>query len=291
MTSPFARPAVAVDVGGSDALGVVRWAAREASRRGATLRLVRVLPRRSAPGRAKHDLDEAAQVAAASVPGTGIERVVAVGSATGRLAAESRRAELLVVGARRRVGLWSVVSAGPRGLALGRTARCPVAVVPEAGSTPDPTLPVVVGVDGSPGDEAAIRFAFDAAAGRNAVLLAVHTWAGYIVDDSPADLADWDRVAAEERAVLDERLARSAAQHPGVTVHRICRATSATRLLVELSHRAQLVVIGSHGHGRLAGHLVDAAGHGLARAAACPWVVARTVATPIAIATFGGCHG
>ena len=282
MTSPFARPAVAVDVGGPDAPGAVRWAAREASLRGATLRLVQVLPRRRAHGRAGHDLDDAAQIIAATAPATPVERVVAVGPAPGRLVAESRTAELLVVGARRRDGLRSALGAAPVGLAVARSAHCPVAVVPDPRPAPDPTLPVVVGVEGSRADEAAIGFAFAAAAARDVALLAVHAWADHVGDGSAADLADWDRIGAEESALLDERLARSVAAHPGVAVERICRSTSATRLLVELSRCAQLVVIGSHGHGPIAGHLVDAAGHGLARAAACPWVVARTMAAPVA---------
>lgn len=287
MTSPFARPAVAVDVGGPDALGAVRWAAREAGFRDATVRLVRVLPLWCGGG-AERDLDVAAHVVGAITPTAAVERVVAVGHVTARLTAESRTADLLVVGAGVRGGIRRALGAGP--LALAGAAHCPVAVVPASWEAPDPALPVVVGVDGSPSDEAAISFAFDAAAARSAVLLAVHTWVDLVVDGSPADLADWNRISTEESAVLEERLVRSAAAHPEVVVERVCRSSSATRLLVELSRRAQLVVIGSHGHGRIAGHLVDAAGHGLARAAGCPWVIARTVQMRASIGEPGGGH-
>jgi nucleotide-binding universal stress UspA family protein len=278
MTGIVARPTVLVGVGGTGGSGAVRWAAEEAARRAATLRLVRVLrPWQDRRG-ADAELSAAARVATAAAPGTPIEPAVVSGSPASTLIAESGTADLLVLGSRRRRS----APAGRLRPVLGGSAHCPIVVVPESHGHPGPELPVVVGVDGSTGDEAAIEFAFEAAAARDAVLVAVHTWLEHVVDDSPADLRSWELIAEEERAVLDARLARPAADHPDVVVDRICRCTSATRLLVELSRRAQLVVIGSHGHGRIAGHMVDAAAHGLARSAGCPWVVVRTVRSPAA---------
>jgi len=277
MTGIAARPTVLVGVGGTGWSGAVRWAAEEAARRAATLRLVRVLrPWQDRRG-ADAELAAAARAATAAAPGTPIERAVVPGSPVRSLIAGSGTADLLVVGSRRRRG---PAPAGHLLPALDRSAHCPIVVVPEPYPHPDPELPVVVGVDGSAGDEPAIEFAFEAAAARDAVLIAVHTWLEHVVDDSPAALRGWELIAEEEHAALDARLARPAADRPDVVVDRICRCTSATRLLVELSRRAQLVVIGSHGHGRIAGHMVDAAAHGLARSAGCPWVVVRTVRSP-----------
>ena len=61
-------------------------------------------------------------------------------------------------------------------VALTAHAECPVVVVrgPERDPAAASSLPVVVGVDGSPTSEAAIAFAYEAAAGRRVPLVALH---------------------------------------------------------------------------------------------------------------------
>jgi nucleotide-binding universal stress UspA family protein len=123
------------------------------------------------------------------------------------LDAESRRAQLLVLGHR---GLGGVIGLllGSVTVALAACAACPVVVV--RGARPldaSPPLPVVVGVDSTPNSEAAIAFAFGAADARRAPLVAVHTWWDSLVDPALDSLLDWDAIKAAEREGLAERLA------------------------------------------------------------------------------------
>lgn len=79
-------------------------------------------------------------------------------------------ADMVVVGGteHRIASLWSSV-----GVDLARRADCPVAVVRGDAATRLCTLPVVVGIDGSPASESAVAAAFDEAASRGAELVAL----------------------------------------------------------------------------------------------------------------------
>ncbi|MGI5129972.1 universal stress protein [Pseudonocardia sp. CA-107938] len=289
MAGDPAHPTILVVV--DDGAGVpdaVRWAAREAAHRGGVVRLVPATRRLLGRSRTAPVLAGAVRTATAVAPDVPVELSGADAATRSRsqLAAESAAADLLVVGGRE-WGRVRSLSAGP----ARRAARCPVVVVPPACGVPDPTLPVVVGVDGTSASTAAVDFAFAAAAGRGVAVVAVHTWWDRIADGEVEDQGDWARVADEERAALDEHLARPAAANPAVVVHRISRASFATGALIELSRRAQLVVIGSHHHGRLGAHLVDSAGRALVRAAASPVVIAPVTAPVPARAVGGGRRG
>ncbi|PRC51045.1 universal stress protein, partial [Mycobacterium sp. ITM-2017-0098] len=79
------------------------------------------------------------------------------------LIAGSGSAQLVVTGSR---GLGAVGGAllGSVSRALLHHATCPVVIAKEgAVRTSDRTLPVLLGIDGSPASEAAIEFAFDEA--------------------------------------------------------------------------------------------------------------------------------
>ena len=65
---------------------------------------------------------------------------------------------------------------------LGAHAKSPLVVVREDDTDPDPAAPVVVGVDGSPLSEAAVAYAYEAAAARGVPLVAVHTWSEVVGD-------------------------------------------------------------------------------------------------------------
>jgi nucleotide-binding universal stress UspA family protein len=77
------------------------------------------------------------------------------------------------------------------------------------------------------------------------------------------------------RAALDDALRPWTERHPDVAVRRLPVVGGATRALVEASSEAALVVVGSRGHGALAGTLFGSVSRHLLRQAHCPVAVVR----------------
>jgi nucleotide-binding universal stress UspA family protein len=213
---------VVVGVDGSDsALEATRWAAREAGWRGAGLRLVYAdgwpdTPHVGDPGHGKgqravlrrvadQQLIAAAAAAEQTVPGVPVEAVVVDGFPVPVLVAESRKAQLVVVGDRG-LGGFTGLLLGSVAVGLAAHAASPVAVV--RGAAPPPDGPVVVGVDGSPSSEAALAAAYPAAAARRVPLVAVHTWWDFLIDTTVAPLLDWAAIdlSVEQVGVADTAL-------------------------------------------------------------------------------------
>ena len=153
----------------------------------------------------------------------------------------------------------------------------PVAVVPQ--DTGHPDGPVLLGVDGSASCHAAMGYAFDEAHARGADLFALHA------RDDPAvqglgrrpvlDAAE----GREEHAVLAEQLAGWQEKYPDVTVRQyVVPGRPGPALLGYARHPSvhpQMIVIGGHGRGGLAGFLLGSTGHTLISQAPCPVVLAR----------------
>ena len=298
MTTHHSRRTVVVGVDGSDdALRAVRWAATEADRRGSLLRLVTAIPwtdgqlvGRPGAGQDRYGthlqaeseklLGAAVDVATRTRPGIRVEHALVVGSASGVLAAEAEEVELLVVGDRGH-GRFGALLAGSVAVAMASHAVCPVVVVRGAArESATPAAPVVVGIDTNPSSEAAIAFAFDAAAARRAPLVAVHTWIDALSDSYLAPIVDWDSLVEEEREHLAERLAGWGEKYPDVTVERVVANARAAHVLLELSERAQLVVVGSRGHGEFAGLVLGSVSNALVHKAGCPVAVVRSADEP-----------
>lgn len=136
---------------------------------------------------------------------------------------------------------------------------------------------VVVGVDGSPGSYAALRWAADLSRLRGAPLEAVYvlepavpldfTGAGF--DAALAISADLN---AEAHKVLD-RVVADAADVPGVSVQKVVlEHPSLGQALVRAASGAALLVVGAHRHHGL-GFLLGSTGASCMRHATCPVVV------------------
>jgi nucleotide-binding universal stress UspA family protein len=284
---------IVVGVDGSHcALQAVRWAAVEAAQRRRALRLVSTYAvpsgrligdpgfgvdyRTVVRGSADTHLAVAAAAATAEVPGLAVERVPVEGFPAPVLRAESDDAALVVLGDRG-LGGFTGLLIGSVAVALVPHTACPVVVVrgPEPAISAARTGPVVVGVDGSPDGEAAVAFAFEAAAVRGVPLVAVHTWLDLLVDPTTAALLDLDALEDDERGVLAERLAGWSERYPDVAVRRLVVRDRPAHALVQESKGAQLVVVGSRGRGGLAGMVLGSVSHAVLHHSHCPVAVVR----------------
>ena len=286
------RPVVVGVDGSGSAYRAVEWAAAEAVRRGAELRLVRAFswttserPIRDG-GRVAQYRDEllkiargqvarAARIAADVRPEVETTTQVAIGAPIEVLGSEARRAQLLVLGDRGLGGLAGLLL-GSVAVGLAAHAACPVVIVRgDRAGTGNEESPVVVGIDDSSISDAALAFAFDAAAARGVGLVVVHAWSPTAIDDALAPVMDWDAATAEEDALLAERLTGWEQKRPEVPVRRTVVRNGAVRSLVAASREAQLVVVGSRGRGNATGLLLGSVSHGVLHASHCPVAIVR----------------
>lgn len=288
------RRTVVVGVDGSDsATEAVRWGAAEAARRQAPLRLVIGFGwpaegpeghphhgdayRERLLGRARAHLAAAAAVAAREQPGLQVEQQLVVGSPIAVLGAEARHAQLVVIGDRG-MGRVEGLLVGSVAVALAAHAACPVVVVRWAGpaSAETASLPVVLGVDGSAASDAAIGFAFEAAAARKVSVVAVHTWSGMVFDPSVASMGiDWAAIEDAERELLARQLAGWTEKYPDTFVEQVLTRDRPAHGLLEQAARAQLVVVGSRGRGEFTGLVLGSVGHAMVHRSPCPVAVVR----------------
>lgn len=292
MEGQLHRRTVVVGIDGSDhALRAVRWGAAEAERSRTPLRLVSAFGlltdhtlgrpdpeeryRRALLERARGYLTAAAAVAGQQDRRIEVEQELLVGHPISVLGDESRHARLVVLGDRGLSGIEGLLLGS---VAVGLTvhAHCPVVVVrgPEQ-SAPDAfARPVVVGLDGSGHDDAALAFACEAAAARHAPLVAVQARLDLMID-ATARTADLHELDARDRARLAGRLAGWVLKYPELVVEPVVASGAATRILLEQASRAQLLVVGSRGRGEFAGVILGSVSHALLHRAPCPVAVVR----------------
>lgn len=293
MHAQLHRRTVVVGVDGSDqALHAVRWGAAEAERWRVPLRLVTAFGllidhapdrlhtedryRRALLHRARRYLAEAAVEAAQQDRRIEVEQQLLVGHPLSVLVAESRPARLVVIGDRGQSRIEGLLL-GSVAVGLAVHAHCPVIVVRGAGEEkPDAAAgPVVVGVDGSANGDAALAFAFEAAAVRHAPLVAVHAWADLMIDPLLRSAADLAEIEVTERELLVERLAGWVLKYPDVVVKQVVACSRPAGMLVEQASRAQLLVVGSRGRGEFSGMLLGSVSHAVLHRAPCPVAVVR----------------
>jgi nucleotide-binding universal stress UspA family protein len=140
---------------------------------------------------------------------------------------------------------------------------------------------IVVGVDYSDGAKAALRFALEEAKLRGARLRAVHAWqyayigAPGLEGAYPAIGADPNELRNAAATALDTVLREAMPDTGGVEVERRVVEGRPAAVLVEESRDADLLVVGSRGHGGFAGLLLGSVSQQCAQHAACPVVIVR----------------
>ena len=131
---------------------------------------------------------------------------------------------------------------------------------------------IVVGVDGSPYSDRAVAWAGRYAGLTGAHVTLVTAWHWPMSYGVPLALEDWDpSVDAQEcieKAAADLQL-------PTGRVHRLVEQGPAAQALVKVSDGAELLVVGTRGHGTLAGAVLGSVSDYCTHHAHCPVVVVR----------------
>lgn len=140
------------------------------------------------------------------------------------------------------------------------------------------TKKVVVGTDGSEASYEAVRWAASEAAAHGAELEIIHSWSLPALSDPVAMMPlslPVDEFVKQAERVRDHAVALAREAGCERVVGRVERGLAA-EFLVAASKTADLVVVGTRGHGGFVGLLLGSVAQQVATHAACPVVVVPT---------------
>ena len=139
---------------------------------------------------------------------------------------------------------------------------------------------IVVGVDGSDRSRAALLWAYNEADHHAAAITVVSTWHPPALPMTPpyGSAPPEGYVSQPQRDALDmleKFVAELDARTPAVDVRTLVEKGNPAEVLIERSKEADLIVVGSRGHGGFAGMLLGSVSQHLVAHAECPVVVVR----------------
>ncbi|APA97804.1 universal stress protein [Nocardia seriolae] len=134
---------------------------------------------------------------------------------------------------------------------------------------------VIVGVDGSESRKSALRWAARQAALTGSELHPIQAWQLPPNHGMPVDYSDVD-FAARAHKNLEHIIREVLGEHPTTPVTPEVLVGHPPAVLIEAAADADLLVVGSHGHGAFSGMLLGSVGQHCAQHAACPVVIVRT---------------
>lgn len=116
-----------------------------------------------------------------------------------------------------------------------------------------PSGGIVVGVDGSPAARKALEWAMAYAELKGEPVLAVRAWQVPLSSGVDSTVMSTTEYVAAMRRELETTANEAALEHPRVPISTLLVEGRPGRVLVERSEHADLLVVGSRGHGGLAG--------------------------------------
>jgi nucleotide-binding universal stress UspA family protein len=138
---------------------------------------------------------------------------------------------------------------------------------------------VVVGIDGSQASERALRWGAEEARGHGAELYVVMA---YSIPAPPVAVGlaqppwrDEDEWRKDAQAALQATLHETLGKDPGIRVSTEVVEESPAKALIEASKRADLLVVGTRGHGGFAGMLLGSVSQHVTAHAVCAVTVVR----------------
>lgn len=266
--------------GSPDAEEALRWAAREAAARGVILTVCHAWAHAIPVAVAAESAFEHARRAGEETLGRGGQRareltgspadvraVLAGEPAAAALCRRSGAAEMTVLGSRGRGGLTGMLL-GSVSSQVAEHGHGRVVVVRGRWRPVGAYVPgsIVVGGDGSAASAAAVAFAFEEAALRDAPLVAVCAL---------ADAAGSIGGARQVEDAFERVLSRCEKENPDVVVHRrvTCGSPRGALLATAADVQAQLLVVGARGRGGLPGMTLGSVSQASLRHAPCPVAV------------------
>ena len=176
--------------------------------------------------------------------------------------------------------LRRVCKEGPNG--LNARGHSPLSKRTWSTDDQDMTKKIIVGVDGSSGSQRALEWAVNEAAIRNAELVVVHAWhfpaAAYVPYVPAASITTGVMEEAGEKLLAEMESAIDIA--PTVRIRNVVvEGTPASRLFHE-AEDADLLVVGTRGHGGFAGLLLGSVSQQCAHHAPCPVVIVHLLDKP-----------
>ncbi len=289
------RPAwVIVGVDGSEgSIEALRWAANEAARRGAPLHVMTCaqLP----------VTVEAGMVGAGAFAGSTMDAIVTeqeqvnqravdlarsfglsitvsgetvLGAPGYALVSASRPADTIVLGATSHPGRLTDLL-GSVATVVTHRAHGPVVVVHGSGRADQEIRRIVVGVDGSPASDEALTWATEEALRCSSELVLVHGWIYPYVGSRTSVSEPRDEMRLDAMRVLEACAARTHELAPTITCHSIITEEGPAKAILDAAESADLVVVGSRGHGGFTALLLGSVSRTVLQHAPCPVAVIR----------------
>lgn len=137
---------------------------------------------------------------------------------------------------------------------------------------------IVVGVDGSVTSKAALRWAARQGRLTGAVVEAVIAWEVPAITGYPVPVSDVDWEELSTQIVTDAIAEVAAVEEPTEIRYKVAKGNAA-QVLLDASAGADLLVVGSRGHGGFVAALLGSTGLHCAHHATCPVMIIRDSVT------------